>query len=155
MLIFMQVLSDSPGGLTRMKETRIEFFPTLFEQKHNAMAVPLGKKSSNRRMPLNLKAYGTALPINCTSIGGSRTLLVNEQKPLCSFVLGLVAWTEIPLRWVTERLSWKSNIQRHACRKASIFHYQCGFLIFSNNVVWECSNRINGILLFSPSDIIY
>lgn len=129
----MQVLSDSPGGLTRMKETGIEFFPPLFEQKHNAMAAPLGKKSSNQRMPLNLKAYGTALPINCTSIGGSRTLLVNEQKPLSSFVLGLVAWTETPLRC---RKAGKAIYKSMpAGKRAIVFHYQCGFLIFSNNFV--------------------
>lgn len=113
----MQLLSDSPGGLSRMKETGIEFFPSFWAvaQCHGSAA---GGKKFKPENAIELES-GTALPINCTSIGGSRTLLRSEQKPLCCIVLGLVAWTETPLGWVTERLNWKRNIQRHACRKSS------------------------------------
>lgn len=48
-----------------------------------------------------------------------QNFLRSEQKPLCCIVLRLVAWTETPLGWVTERLNWKRSIQRHVCRKSS------------------------------------
>ncbi len=137
MFISMQLLSDSPGGLSRMKETGIEFFPSFWAvaQCHGSAAG--GKKfKPENAIELESVRHCSAHKLyihwwlqNFAEVW-TEAIVLHCPRACC------LDWDSIRMSYRTPKLKTQYT---KACLqeiKPSFFYYQCGVLIFNNNSAW-------------------